>query len=77
MERDIPSTDLTLFEGDPDAHGVRRALVAAHYQGPEDLDQPQDPSIAVSASQGTADAVTVFPSPSDRPASVEVGATPA
>ena len=46
------------------------------YHGPEDLNQPQDPSIAVSASQGTADALTVFPSPSDRPVSVEVGGKP-
>ena len=46
------------------------------YHGPEDLSQPQDPSIAVSASKGTADALTVFPSPSDLPVSVEVGGNP-
>ncbi len=73
----MPAGFTLVFDGDPDAAmGYGGPSWQLGYHGPEDLSQPQDPSIAVSASQGTADALTVFPSPSDRPVSVEVGDNP-
>ena len=47
------------------------------YRGPEDLSQPQDPTITVSAAKGTADALVVFPSPADHPDQVSVANQPA
>jgi len=70
----MPTGFSLVYSGDPNAPmGYGGPSWQLGYRGPEDLSQPQDPSIAVSASQGTADALTVFPSPSDRPVSVEVG----
>ena len=74
----MPAGFTLAFDGDPDAAmGYGGPSWQLGYHGPEDLSQPQDPSIAVSASQGTADALTVFPGPSDRPVSVQVGDNPA
>ena len=78
MERvPLPAGFALVFDGDPDAAmGYGGPSWQLGYHGPEDLSQPQDPSISVSASQGTADALTVYPSPSDRPVSAEVGGNP-
>jgi hypothetical protein len=70
----LPAGFTLVFDGDADAAmGYGGPSWQLGYRGAEDLSQPQDPSISVSASKGTADASVVFPGPSDHPVPVEVG----
>jgi hypothetical protein len=74
----LPAGVTLLYSGDPDAPmGYGGPSWQLGYRGPEDLSQPQDPSISVSAAKGTADALVVFPGPADHPEQVSVANQPA
>ena len=74
----LPAGFDLVFDGDADAAmGYGGPSWQLGYRGPEDLSQPQDPTITVSAAKGTADALVVFPSPADHPDQVSVANQPA
>ncbi len=74
----LPANAALVFDGDPDAAmGYSGPSWQLGYRGPEDLSQPQDPSITVSAAKGTPDALVVFPGPGDHPDQVSVASQPA
>ena len=73
----LPTGFTLVFDGDADAAmGYGGPSWQLGYRGPEDLSQPQDPSITLSAAKGTADALIVYPGPADHPVSVNVGDSP-
>ena len=47
------------------------------YRGPEDLSQPSDPFLNLTATMGTKDALTVYPAPRSRTEAITVGGQPA
>ena len=64
----LPVGITLLYSGDPDTPmGYGGPSWQLGYRGPEDLSQPQDPTITVSAAKGTGDALAVFPNPADHP----------
>ena len=74
----LPEGFTLAYSGDPDAPmGYGGPSWQLGYRGPEDLSQPQDPSITVSAAKGTPDALVVFPGPGDHPDRVSVANQPA
>ena len=74
----LPVGIALLYSGDPDTPmGYGGPSWQLGYRGPEDLSQPQDPTITVSAAKGTGDALVVFPSPADHPDQVSVANQPA
>ncbi len=74
----LPQGLTLVYAGSPDAPmGYGGPSWSLGYRGPEDLSQPSDPFLNLTATMGTEDALTVYPAPRGRTEAVTVAGQPA